>query len=160
LSGGKSASSTTLYTEPAGSEPYSSLNSAYFKSNYLFTLRPKFGYAWDNVMVYGTAGLAATSSKSFASFKVTDLGNLGTDTYVGSKSARKLGYSVGAGVEYALTNRVSIKADYLYYDLGSMRFKTGAQADALADAPNDVALQTVKSKLSGNLVRVGLNFKL
>jgi outer membrane immunogenic protein len=163
LNGSKTARSTTFYTEPVV-ERYSSINEGAFTSKYLLTLRPKIGYAWDNLMVYGTAGLATSNANAYSSFKGTDLGPGGgvggTATYLGSKSVRKLGYSIGAGAEYALNNKVSIKADYLYYDLGSVRFKTSAQADALADGANAIALQTVKARMSGNLVRIGLNFKL
>jgi opacity protein-like surface antigen len=31
---------------------------------------------------------------------------------------RWLGYTVGGGVEFAVTNNVSLKGEYLYYDLG------------------------------------------
>lgn len=74
------------------------------------SLRGRLGYAVnDDVLVYGTAGLAAER------LRVTD--GLGVrDTNVG------LGYTVGAGTDVKLTEDVFARAEYRYTDFGSETF--------------------------------------
>ena len=84
-------------------------------SDWLITLRPRVGFAANNWLVYVTGGLAVANLKSNFSF---------TDTFAGatesaSISKTKAGWTVGVGTEYALMNGWSVKAEYLYVDLGS-----------------------------------------
>jgi outer membrane immunogenic protein len=69
------------------------------------TLRGRLGYAADRFMPYVTGGLA------FGKVNATVPG-------VGSQSETQLGWTAGAGVEYAVTNNISWKTEYLYMDLG------------------------------------------
>jgi outer membrane immunogenic protein len=72
----------------------------------LGTLRGRFGYAWDRVMVYGTGG--------FAWGRVSDSCDL---CAVATETNTLTGYTVGAGVEYGITQSLSAKAEYLYVHL-------------------------------------------
>jgi outer membrane immunogenic protein len=72
----------------------------------LGTLRGRIGYAWDRVMVYGTGG--------FAWGRVSD----GCDLCgISTETNTLTGYTVGAGVEYGITQNLSAKAEYLYVHL-------------------------------------------
>ncbi|MBE0692502.1 MAG: porin family protein [Aquamicrobium sp.] len=78
------------------------------------SLRGRLGYAInDDVLVYGTAGVAAER------LRVTDgLGARDTNMMVG--------YTVGAGTDVKLTDDVFARAEYRYSDYGSENFNLTA----------------------------------
>ena len=66
------------------------------------------------------------------------------------------GWALGGGVEYAFARNVSLKAEYLYYDL--------AKADYAVAAANTIAegeglFVNASQRLDGSLVRIGLNVR-
>jgi outer membrane immunogenic protein len=73
------------------------------------SLRARFGFAFDRVLVYATGGLA------MAKFQST-YANWGLVTESFDKTVS--GYTVGGGVEYALTNNLTIRSEYRYTDYG------------------------------------------
>lgn len=75
-------------------------------TNWLATLRGRAGVAADMALFYVTAGIASGGVSSS-----TSLG--------GSFSATHVGWTAGAGVELAVTEDVSLKAEYAYTDLGT-----------------------------------------
>ena len=42
----------------------------------------------------------------------------------GSPSSTRVGWTIGGGVEYAITNNITIKGEYLYVNLGSKSSNT------------------------------------
>jgi outer membrane immunogenic protein len=79
-----------------------------------------------------------------------------------SFSDTRVGWTAGAGFEWKATSQWSVKLEYLYYDLGTVT--TNAQlVDPLIGFPvpnyfiNNVQTTT---RFNGNIVRVGLNYKL
>src|SRR6185312_12047858 len=91
-----------------------------FKSDWLVTLRPRLGYAFDRLLLYATGGLAIANQKFSQS--IVQLNTPFVET--GAVSRTSTGWTAGAGAEYALDNRWSLKAEYLYVDLGSVSFST------------------------------------
>ena len=77
------------------------------------TLRGRAGVTFGTVMPYVTAGLAAGR----ASASLTDTANVVT-----SQSATHVGWTLGAGLEAQATDQISIKAEYLYVDLGTQTY--------------------------------------
>ena len=69
------------------------------------TARGRVGYAVDRVLLFTTGGYAGGTVDR------TDGVNAANDWHNG--------YVLGGGMEYAITNNVSAKADYLYTDLSS-----------------------------------------
>lgn len=83
------------------------------------TVRARVGFLpSDRLLVYATGGLAYGHMN--AATNVLFLST--TDQYVGSTSMTRLGWTAGGGVEWALTNNWSAKAEYLYVDLGSFNY--------------------------------------
>jgi len=80
------------------------------------TLRGRVGYAFDNIMVYGTGGAAVGEVKG----KIT-----GEGPGTGKDSGTAWGYTVGAGIEAALTEHLTAKAEYLYVDLNKKNLDIG-----------------------------------
>ena len=93
------------------------------------SVNAKAGYAMDRVLVYGIGGIA------FAGIEATGPAFSDTRTNVG--------WTVGAGVDYALTDKFVVGAQYRYYDFGSEHYDvSGIQRD------QDVKLNTVGINLS------------
>jgi outer membrane immunogenic protein len=117
---------------------------------YFGTVRGRLGVTFDRFMVYATGGLAFGDTKSTTTITVP--GSLWT----GSKNDTRFGWTLGAGVEYALTNNWSTKIEYLYYDLGKQNYASPLVAGPGVGA--GVFGQT-KSENRGNIVRAGLNYR-
>jgi outer membrane immunogenic protein len=124
-------------------------------TDWLITLRPRVGVAANNWLFYVTGGLAVGSVKS--NFNFTD--TFATAAESASMSQTRTGWTVGAGTEYALMNGWSVKAEYLYVDLGRQS-TTSTNLTAFTPAiayPSNVYTHSVD--LRTNIVRVGLNYK-
>jgi outer membrane immunogenic protein len=93
------------------------------------TVRGRGGVAFDNLLLYGTAGLAYGRTRvDVASFSETNF---------------HIGGTIGAGLEFGLSRNWSFKAEYLRVDLSSQHFTlTGADHG-----------------LASNVFRVGVNFR-
>lgn len=124
------------------------------KLDYLGTVRGRVGYAFDRFLVYGTGGLAFGDVKTSAAV-TTPTGF----AWSGSKSDTRVGYAIGGGVEYAFTDNISLRGEYLYYDLGRQRINTtGNAAVQAASALNGVSY-SAKTRTEGSLVRAAINYK-
>jgi outer membrane immunogenic protein len=76
-------------------------------NSWLATARGRIGYAgWSNWLPYFTGGAA------YGDLKFTTPGGA-------SEATSKLGWTLGVGVEYAFMGAWSVKAEYLYVDLGT-----------------------------------------
>jgi outer membrane immunogenic protein len=76
------------------------------------TVRGRIGYAFDQVLVYGTGGYAWMNNKA------TIAGNGGTF----SDSHMVSGWTVGTGVEVMFAPKWSVKAEYLYRRFGNQNY--------------------------------------
>lgn len=104
------------------------------------SVRGRFGYAIDHLMLYATAGLAYAS--------------ITNDIQKGRNAGEQIvwdnqwqtGYAVGAGLEYAITSNILVRAEYIYSNYGTTSLYN---ADGnLAEMTNDM-----------HLVRAGLSYK-
>ena len=78
------------------------------ENTWLGTARGRVGYAFDRWMPYLTGGAA------FGDVQASHPGFTGM-------TSTQLGWTVGAGVEFAVVNNVTAKVEYLHYDLGSFQ---------------------------------------
>ncbi|WP_026362782.1 outer membrane protein [Methylopila sp. M107] len=97
-------------------------------------VRGRVGYAFDRFMVYGAAGVA------FADHEVKAKGAVG-----GSDDNIAVGWTIGGGVETALTDNITARVEYRYSDFGTDSFS--------------VANTRVKSDVTDNRVMLGLGYK-
>jgi outer membrane immunogenic protein len=74
-----------------------------FANPWFGTLRARVGYAFSNVLVYGTLGLAAGGGRA-------ELGGA-------SESRTHVGWAAGGGLEVGLTAAWSARVEYLHVDL-------------------------------------------
>lgn len=73
------------------------------------SIRGRLGIAWDRALIYATGGAA------FGGFNATYSTPIGYT----SLSSTRVGWTVGGGIQYAVTNNWSVYAEYRYSDFGS-----------------------------------------
>jgi len=123
---------------------------------WLGTTRGRVGFVAtpDNrLMIYATGGVAYGGGNSqFSVFDATT-GSI----FSGNPSSTRVGWVIGGGVEYAITNNITIKGEYLYADLGSSNFTSAGNGFAAANFPG----VTVNSHFDYNasIFRAGVNYK-
>ena len=94
-------------------------SSVNFDANWFGTLRGRIGFAADNMLFYGTGGLAYGHMDASADAEVKLSGLLdGKYNVEGSNSSTNWGWTAGAGMEYGI-DKWSLGVEYLYVDLGS-----------------------------------------
>jgi outer membrane immunogenic protein len=104
-----------------------------FTQDYLATVRGRLGYTWtERLLIFGTGGYAGANTKA-------TIGALSSEKFLN-------GWTLGAGVEYAMLPRWTVKAEYLYVDYGSETY-----------FPGTVSSRNVS--LTDSIFRVGLNYK-
>jgi outer membrane immunogenic protein len=119
----------------------------------LGTVRGRIGWLWmPALLAYATGGLA------YGETKVGSTWTCPTCTPPAALAFTSTGYStgwtVGAGLEWQFLPRWSVKAEYLYVDLGS-RSETISYAYALGNSSS--LTSTVHEK--DNILRAGLNYR-
>lgn len=101
--------------------------------DYFGTVRARAGVALDRTLVFATGGLAyGGSDVAVAGF--------------GSDDNTHVGWTVGAGAEYAFTNNLTFKGEYLYTDLDEETVRIPGLAPVTAGA-------------EFSTVRAGVNYK-
>jgi outer membrane immunogenic protein len=99
-----------------------------FSNPWFGTLRGRLGYAMNNILFYGTLGLA--------------YGDLDGELSGLEETKTEVGWTAGAGLEVGLTPRWSAKVEYLYMDLGSRSF----------------SITGTDNGLHANILRFGVNY--
>ncbi len=122
------------------------------KVDWYGTVRGRAGYLVSpDWLIYATGGLAY--GRTSLGFHVDDVtsGCIPDATICGdsSKSSVRLGWTLGAGVETMLAPNWSLKAEYLYVNLGKQSFK------APTITPIDFK---VSAKFQEQTIRIGLNY--
>jgi outer membrane immunogenic protein len=79
-----------------------------FSNPWFGTVRGRVGYAFNNVLFYGTGGLA--------------FGELRGETFGLSESHTNAGWTAGVGAEFGFAPNWSAKVEYLFVDLSDSRF--------------------------------------
>ena len=100
-----------------------------FSNPWFGTLRGRAGFAVNNFLIYGTAGVA--------------FGELSAETIgLQSESHTNVGWTAGVGVEAGIAANWSAKVEYLFVDLAS----------------NTYGLTGTSNALSASLFRMGVNY--
>jgi outer membrane immunogenic protein len=95
------------------------------------TVRARFGYAGGNVLYYATGGLAWLHADTAAAGVTT-------------RDQFWLGWTAGAGIEYALSQKWSAKVEYLYADYGLRDMVGGA---------------VVRDDFNVHTIKLGVNYR-
>ena len=100
-----------------------------FSNPWFGTLRGRAGYAMNNILFYGTFGLA--------------YGGLKVETPGGAESRTLSGWAGGLGMEIGFTPNWTARAEYLYMDLGDRNYGLTGSAHGL----------------ESSIMRLGLNYR-
>jgi outer membrane immunogenic protein len=140
--------------------------------DYLGTVRARFGYlASPALLAYATGGLAYGYVSGSAGFTTCNPAYPGaglSPTWGASNffSSTRAGWALGGGLEWMFAPSFTVKAEYLYYDLGSVSTELGTSGSVVlpgsvgAGSPWFTNASTVSTRYSGNILRVGLNYQL
>ena len=129
------------------------------------SIRGRFGYAWDRVLIYATGGVAFGGFRGNVSgafpggvlfgptgAPITTFGPFGGST---SASTNRVGWTVGVGLEYAITNNWSVRAEYRYTDFGNSSIFAASFDTPFLGA----AGATVSRHFSEDSVQAGFSYK-
>ena len=105
------------------------------KMPWFATVRGRVGWAENNVLLYGTGGVAIVDGK----ISGTALG------VTASKEHSHTGWTAGGGVEWAFAPHWSVKAEYLYLDSTNIEIA-------------NVAGVRFDGRIKDNIVRGGINY--
>jgi outer membrane immunogenic protein len=150
------------------------------------TVRGRVGYIANQWLVYATGGLAygrievdssasatavvSTTCSAPINFNIATPSTCPVWGFSGS-GVTKIGWTVGGGTELALGGNWTARVEYLFVDLGS--FDTtftglsgcfgvsgvGAGAGNLGCTPEAAGTGTIHSRITDNIVHVGLNYQ-
>ncbi|MBO0752769.1 MAG: porin family protein [Bradyrhizobiaceae bacterium] len=106
------------------------------RNDFLATGRGRVGFAFDRWLPYATGGVAVGNIRPM----VPGLAGM---------NKTNAGWTGGGGLEYAMSSNWSVKAEYLYVDLGKVNCTTACN---LPNTNNTVGL-------TGNVARAGINYR-
>ena len=130
-------------------------------------MRGRLGWLVDPVMlVYGTGGLAyggvkaSTNVSTMLPSDFADGLDLNPTTNSGINETRT-GWTAGGGFEWMFVPRLSVKVEYLYYDLGSVTYNSLLVDRCIPTCVGGVQFFTnnvqTTTRFNGNIVRAGVN---
>ncbi|HVY20829.1 MAG TPA: outer membrane beta-barrel protein [Bauldia sp.] len=126
-------------------------------ADWLATARVRVGFLpTPNLLVYGTAGIAATEltvSNAYADNYVFVGHTYGHENATTSEFRTAL--ALGAGVEWAVSDRWTMRAEYMHVDFGAL---TVAGSISFADLWLDVNPATSTASLRTDIVRAGVAY--
>lgn len=126
------------------------------KFDYFATTRGRLGFlVMPSLLVYGTGGLAYGGVNLSVGYSSVDAAGLyASGSGPATFSDLRIGWTAGGGVEWMVWPDWSIKAEYLYYDLGTV-----ATNVTVSDANSLWAYEaSVSGAFKGQLARAGVNY--
>lgn len=109
------------------------------KLRYTAAIRGRVGYAMDRFLPYIAGGVSFTELKF-------DLDHDGTGDWDFQNKKSFTGWNIGAGLDYAMTDNVILRAEYRYTDYGHKNFTMNWAGDS-------------KINLKTNDIRLGIAYK-
>lgn len=113
-------------------------------TDFLASVTGRVGYTWDRWMLYGKGGVGFVNDR----YNLADA--IGTYDFDGLEN--RLGWTAGAGVEWALWDDWSVKLEYDYYGFGT-RNVTFIEETSQASGPESI-------KQNIQVIKLGLNFRV
>lgn len=118
------------------------------ETSWLWTLRPRIGYAADRWMVFASLGLGVTDVQYDVSLSDT---RTPANVATGSFDETKTGWAGSLGGAYAINEKWSVTGEWLYADFG--------QIDGNVSTPNGFVALESDSDIQASLLRIGANYR-
>ena len=123
------------------------------RSTWQASVRGRIGYAWDRTLLYATGGVAFTDVNAYTNWIPTGVFP-GTIT---SQTKNLVGGTIGAGVEHAVTDNLTVGIEGRYTWYGTQTFDAGQVATfnlrnlfTFAPTSRDVRVETGEVMLKAN----------
>jgi outer membrane immunogenic protein len=155
--------------------------------HWIGTVRGRLGYlVTPNLLLYGTGGLAYGTFNfnirktqldsfvfpadygacpGFSGYSCNGITPIAIAVGSANSSSNLVGYSVGGGAEWMLFRDWSLKAEYLYYNLGDVvtttflkNYPLGYSAASGVRYDRPFAESNSRTSVNGNIVRAGVNY--
>jgi opacity protein-like surface antigen len=136
--------------------PFGVMGAGRASVDWVSTFRTRFGVVADRALLYVTGGLAIGGVKQ-TTWTTLNIGGSSPSSYTWSAthSSTRFGGTIGAGIEYALTDHLSIRGQYLYFDLGRSTYgimQTSGAATGIFGTSHT-------SELNGSIASLGFNWR-
>lgn len=129
----------------------------------LGTVRARLGYLVNPVfLIYGTGGFAygqGTLSTNYFGIWTLAPKNVVSAQLNDYQTQTLTGYSVGGGAEWQFLPKWSVKAEYLYYNLGSEQ-TPGVQLNYKSSGVAAITTARSNARFDGSVVRIGVNYHI
>lgn len=128
--------------------------------DYLGTVRGRLGFlVTPTLLIYGDGGFAYGGVHEGVDIASTfPPTGLGLSPAFGSVTNTRTGWTAGGGLEWLFSPNWSLKAEYLYYDLGRVTFGVGGLTQFTERPALFTDLPVASTRFNGHIVRVGLNY--
>ena len=156
---------TANYLSTLGGLPFNSTASE--NTKWFGTARARLGYLpLNNLLVFGTGGFAYGRVEQNASHNNASAGPLigfaaaciqNSTCWTGSSTRTATGWTAGGGAEYAFMKNWTVKAEYLYVNLGSNNFTENAVTPIPGGGTSSVTASFSQTQF--HIVRAGLNYR-
>jgi outer membrane immunogenic protein len=169
---GNNSFNGTIHTFGAGDNPVSVSDTS--RLEWFGTVRGRLGVTRDRWLVYATGGLAyGEFGESGNAQPANPIPQASNAPFLWDQSTMKAGWTIGAGVENAISANWSWKVEYLYVSLGHISANVsggvgttagfaencyGAPGGGRCDGSNP-GFGSMTSKFTDSIARVGVNYK-
>ena len=135
--------------------------------SWLGTVRGRLGYVINpSLLIYGTGGLAYGGYNTNIEHMMNSVDTSSTSynflvSGATNNSSTMVGWTAGGGAEWMFLPNLSVKAEYLYYDLGNTTGSLINYAYGYANASGMNAMVSTTNysqRINGNIVRAGVNY--
>ena len=135
-------------TRPAffNTEDFSYNETTSAKLKYMGTVRGRLGYTVGQFLPYVTGGFAWGRMSMDTNWLLHQFNQVANLQFAASETHTHIGWTLGAGFEYAFAERWSAKVEYLYVDLGKETYFAGVQGGG-------------SFGMQDHTVRFGINFR-
>jgi outer membrane immunogenic protein len=147
-------------SDPARNHVSSQTDSVGQNGDWYSTVRGRIGLAaTPTLLLYATGGLAVAriSSSANVSFGADRL-FLSNNMFAGSHSETRMGWTIGAGSEWAFLPNWSVRAEYLFMDFGSFSYALACTVPSCSGAPTIPYAWSAHVQSADHVFRVGLNY--
>ncbi len=124
-----------------GSTVYAAGTRRYAETN-RESIRARLGYSVDRALFYVTGGVAFTNGN------LRDTNALTANSY----SVSRTGWTLGAGLEYAIDKNWSARAEYRYTDFGRQNLSAFNATDPFVGT-------SLRSRITDSAVRIGISYR-
>jgi len=115
--------------------PFVAGDSFDWSSRWQASARGRIGYAWDRWMIYATGGAAFTNVNVGTNFIATTAGGFAFPATVINDEKTLVGWTVGGGMEYAVTNNWIVGIEGRYSNYGTTNYNAGLLATVATGTP-------------------------